>query len=415
MIPHLANQYLCTGCLACVDSCGQAALTKKNGEDGHIYVCYDETLCVGCHRCEKICPAINGERYASNEINDSQAYVAYCTEETLYERSTSGGVFAALARHIISHGGYVCGVVMEDNTAHHIVTSKLEDIPRMQGSKYIQSDMSGIYKRIAQLLKEERKVLFCGMGCQAAGVCSFFKNNRNRQNLYVVDMICGGVPSSLLVKKFMENEKEYSSLVGFRNKGEYVLSCLNRNGNLVYLSNKRTLPLMGFFSDLTKRYSCGNCQFVGIERLSDMTIGDYWGSKIDRQESVAIVHSEKGKALLKELDDVKSYPIDWRFVNDNYRCVIGKSYNNRRLQRKIMPWLFSHLSYASLCGLYGCTFQNPFLTMIFVYNRVVSKIQRFFIQRRKKIIVNRLQQNQFNKKLSAMSNYNGGGVNSRTS
>lgn len=308
----------------------------------------------------------------------------------------------------------MCGVVMEDNTAHHIVTSKLEDIPRMQGSKYIQSDMSGIYKRIAQLLKEERKVLFCGMGCQAAGVCSFFKNNRNRQNLYVVDMICGGVPSSLLVKKFMENEKEYSSLVGFRNKGEYVLSCLNRNGNLVYLSNKRTLPLMGFFSDLTKRYSCGNCQFVGIERLSDMTIGDYWGSKIDRQESVAIVHSEKGKALLKELDDVKSYPIDWRFVNDNYRCVIGKSYNNRRLQRKIMPWLFSHLSYASLCGLYGCTFQNPFLTMIFVYNRVVSKIQRFFIQRRKKIIVNRLQQNQFNKKLSAMSNYNGG-VNSRTS
>lgn len=413
MKPYLADNHHCTGCMACVDACAQHTLVKYMGADGLVYVKRNEEQCVGCHKCEKTCPVVNGERYASNELKDSQAYVAYCTEETLYKRSTSGGVFASLAKHIIKKGGYVCGVVMEDNKASHIVTSSLSDIPRMQGSKYIQSDMQGIYRQISELLKAGEMVLFCGMGCQAAGVCAYFKHNRNRQNLYVVDMICGGVPSSHLVDKFLENEKEYTSIVGFRNKGEYVLSCCNQQGELVYLRNKRTLPLMGFFSDLTKRYSCGDCQFAGVERLSDMTIGDYWGSTSERQESVAIVHTEKGRQLLKKLDNVKSYPIDWRFLNHNYRCVVGKSYNNRRLQRIFLPWIFRRLSYTSLCGLYGCTFKNPFWTIVFIYNRIVCKIQRFFIQREKKAIINKLQ-TQFKNKTPDMTDYNGG-AKSRTS
>lgn len=408
MKPILADQYHCSGCMACVDACSQNALEKYLGTDGFVYVKCDEVKCIGCHKCEKICPAVNSEYYASNELKDSQAYVAYCTEETLYERSTSGGVFASLAKHIIKQGGYVCGVVLENNHARHIVTTAIEDIPRMQGSKYIQSDMQGVYQQIGQLLKEGKTVLYCGMGCQAAGVCAYFKHNRNRQNLYVVDMICGGVPSSYLVDKFLENEKEITSLVGFRNKGEYVLSCRNQKDELVYLRNRRTLPLMGFFSDLAKRYSCGNCQFARVERLSDMTIGDYWGSASDKHQSVTIVHTDKGARLLKELDNAKSYPIDWNFLNFNYRCIVGKSYNNKRLQRIFLPWIFSHLSYSSLCGLYGCTFKNPFWTMIFVYNRVVNKVQRIFINREKKQIINKLQM-QHKVRKSAMSNYNGGG------
>lgn len=374
--------------------------------DGHKYVTIDNKACVGCLRCENVCPVVNENEYSSNSVNDSIPYAAYSKDDGIYSNSTSGGLFASLAIDFIRSGGYVCGVVMENNNAKHIITDNEGDVAKMQGSKYIQSDTKGLYSGIDELLKLGKKVLFCGMGCQAAAVCSFFRKSKYRESLFVIDMICGGVPSQVLVNKFIASDSRYRAIVGFRNKGKYVLTCLNNNGKLEQLSRERPLPLYGFFSGLTNRYSCGDCKFAGVERASDITIGDYWGDNSDIHKSVAIVHSPKGDKLLKNSSNLEIFKTDWRFLNYNYRAIIGKTYNNIRWQRKLMPWLFKNLSYKNICGFYGCHFRNPLLFLIFSCTKIESMLIRKFLRYRQVKIVNNIMKKY--DKVSALNWFRGG-------
>lgn len=379
---QLATLKTCTGCLACVDICPQQALTPYREKDGFVYVACDENKCVLCHKCERICPVANGMKYSSNTLTKSIPYSIYSTDKKSYDRATSGGAFIAIALNFIKSGGYVCGSVFtEDGEVRHIISNNIADIILMQGSKYIQSNTNGIYKRIKILLDKGNKVLFFGMGCQAAAILSYFHNNKSKEKLYVIDIICGGVPTILLAETFLKNEPEYTKIAGFRLKEEYILSCYTQNNKIVFLREKRTLPLYGFYSDLAKRYSCGNCKFCGIERLSDITIGDYWGGrgKDGIHKSVAVAHSEKGKEMLTNLEDVVINRIDWTFLRKNFRYAIGKNYNNSRIQRKMLPWLFNHLSYRALCGIYGCNLNNPFYLAVTAYNHFIAQMQRLYI------------------------------------
>ena len=391
----LANEKHCTGCCACVDSCSQNALSVYTAEDGHLYVTVDEAKCISCHKCEKICPVTNGIGYSSNVVKGAQPYSVVSTNEDLYAKSTSGGAFAAIATQFIKGGGYVCGAVFEANTVKHIVSNNLDDISRMQGSKYLQSSLEGVYKEISFLLKQGKKVLFCGMGCQGAAMYSYFSNNKNRSLLYIVDMICGGVPSSFLLKKYLENEKRFKQVVGFRKKGRYTLLCQNQKNEIEDLSYCN-LPLMGFFSGLTNRYSCGDCRFCGVERLSDITIGDFWeaAKTAKKQKSVAIVHTSKGDELLHNTQDIIIKTTDWNFIRNNYRCVVGKTMNNYRLQRRLLAWNFKHLSYKTLCGIYGCSTKNPIFIMLKAYNYFYRNMVKVYI----KIRLNNIMKTLSNKK-----------------
>lgn len=389
--PILANVRQCSGCVACVDACSKQALSTFMAEDGHIYVSCEENKCVLCHRCEQVCPAINGEEYSSNKRENALPYSVYSTDANVYDKSTSGGAFAAMAHQFIDDGGYVCGAVFDKNNVKHIVSNNHSDITRMQGSKYMQSSLVGVYSQIATLLKQQKKVLFCGMGCQGAAMVSYFRKNRNRDLLYIIDMICGGVPSSLLASTFLKNEPNYKQIVGYRKKDEYVLSCLNKNNEVEYL-HYRTLPIVGFGTGLTNRYSCSDCHFCGIERLSDITIGDLWGpmGKGSVHKSVAIVHTEKGKCLLDNSNGLYSESIDWAFIKYNYRCVIGKSVNRFRLRRRLLAWNFKHLPYPVLCGLYGCNVKIPIWIAYKAYGFIVSKIERLYISKQLTKILNKI-------------------------
>ncbi len=376
----LASAKTCTGCMVCIDSCPHNALTPYKAKDGFVYVKCDQEKCVLCHKCERACPVVNGGRYASNTPTRSIPFSLLRTNDESYQMSTSGGAFISLAQKFTKEGGYVCGSVFSpEGHPCHIISNDPAELSMMQGSKYVQSDTMGIYREIGRLIGKSKKVLFFGMGCQAAAILSYFHNNKNRERLYVVDIICGGVPTSLLVDTFLKNEPRFIKIAGFRKKEKYVLLCYDHNGNIEYLSDKKVLPIYGFYSDLTKRYSCGNCKFCGIERKSDITIGDYWGAGGDKQKSVAVAHTDKGLDLLSELDNVVIEKISWSFIKDNFRYVIGKNYNNYRLQRKMLPWLFENLSYNSLCGIYGCNLKNPFWIIIVAYNHLVGKIQKLYI------------------------------------
>jgi len=373
--PVLADFKSCTGCLACIDSCAKGALYKEIGTDGHIYVNCNTDKCVLCHRCENVCPVISNLQYSSNQLIDTLPYSAFSNNNDIYSNSTSGGIFADIAYHFIEKGGYICGAIFQNNSVRHIVSNNIEDISRIQGSKYMQSHMDSIYKDIDKILKTGKKVLFSGMGCQAAGVYSYFKKSKFRDNLFIIDIICGGVPTSLLVDTFLKNEREYSEIVGFRQKNKYDLSCRRVDDNgIEILNNKQTLPLYGFFGDLTKRYSCGDCKFCGVERLSDLTIGDYWGENSKIHKSVVLVHTLKGRKLLEISNDLNLKQIDWSFVKHNHRCVIGYSGSNCRLQRRLLSWNFKYLPYSVLKGIYGCKPKSLLWLPLNIYNIIYRKI-----------------------------------------
>lgn len=398
--PHLAEHKVCTGCMACVDSCNQHALKSYVGEDGHYYVKVDESKCIGCLLCEKTCPIVNELDYGESECADFYAAWNKNKEERL--RSASGGAFSAMAHYVLDHGGVVIGAAIENICdVRHIVVSDINNLSQLQGSKYTQSNTTGVYKKAFQLLKEGKTVLFSGIGCQVAGLLSYIGNKHYDGRLITVDLICGGVPSKRLIQKFIDNEPyQIKKIQSFRTKDTgwmprgfvYNLKVQDVDGNIHDYIGKNNLITTGFSKELTNRYSCYNCKFVGTHRLSDFTIGDLWGDKKYPQEhyngiSLIIAHNQKAPELLKEMAPfIQTFPYDYKLaVKSNYRIVDGKNVLGCLWERKYLATLFRRCSYSLLKKIYANDYPNysPWVIL-----KVIRKVFVIFIKVGKKARMN---------------------------
>lgn len=325
-IPQLAKKKECTGCLACVSSCPQGALSSYTADDGHVYVKINEEKCIGCKKCEIVCKN-SRNCFGNNNLFESKIYAAWIKDNVIRKKSTSGGVFAAMAKTVIEKGGVVVGSSLENRECRHILISKVEDIIKLQGSKYLASSMDGIYQEIEKKISKGL-VLFTGTGCQCAGVLTYFKNSKYKNNLITLDLVCGGYPSKILIDKFYEQHNDIDKIVSFRSKDKYILKVL-KDGKVVEFKEKN-LPLHGFNCELTNRYSCYNCQFAKAHRKTDITIGDLWNYNVFKEEhskgiSTIIVHSKRGEELLSD-SDVIIKNIDWSdSINYCKRIVWGKA------------------------------------------------------------------------------------------
>ena len=342
-MPKLANKYNCSGCLSCVDSCNTGALYSRWNEEGHLTYGFVADKCVECHRCERNCPAVNGYVHGSNELNLSTPYAAWCEDGTLRKRSTSGGVFAALAVTVLRKGGVVVGASMRNNEIKHTIIDKEEDLHLLQGSKYAQSDTTGTYRQVYEYLMKDRYVLFSGLGCQVAGLLNYLPSNKQYDKLFTIDLICGGIPSRALITKYLEHEKEtVMEIKTFRNKEEYELTVMTNEGvsRVVPLST-RPLPLCGFYTELTNKLICYKCKYVGAHRKSDITIGDLWGDNDFPDEhkkglSVVVTHSKKIEHLLKE-SPIEYHIIPWKgFLMNNPRMVYGNNILENSRERRLL-------------------------------------------------------------------------------
>jgi hypothetical protein len=243
--------------------------------------------------------------------------------------------------------------LLEGSRVKHIRIDNVDKLYSLQGSKYLQSDMRGVFKLIKHDLDSERIVLFSGTGCQVAAVLVYFKEHKNCDKLYTVDLVCGGVPSLLLLKSFIAHANPtFKAINSFREKEKYIFSYLDVNNNIVRLD--RALPLDGFKSCLTNRYSCYNCRFVGIHRKSDWTIGDLWGDRdgLSRSRSVCLCHNPRSINILLNLDGCIE-KIDWRFIINNPRIVNGVAPFAKRFERIYLSKIFSYLPYSIIKKIYG--------------------------------------------------------------
>lgn len=311
--PRLAHRDICTGCGVCAAVCPKDAVCmEEDKETGFFYPYVDMEKCISCQKCERICP-MKEERGDASRY--SEVYAANNRSKEVRLRSASGGAFSALAAGMLKYGGCVAGVAYaEHHTCRHVMIESKSELELLEGTKYFQSDMAGIYKTIRnQIRSRGRDVMFCGTPCQVGAVKKYAQENGIGEKLFLVDLLCRGVPSPYVYKKYVELlEKEYGKKVfnihmkektrGWNQIGTMVTF---EDGSQEYIAKKDSMFLKSFIeSDLSIRESCFHCKYKNIYREGDITIADFWGLKnnhlIDNKgTSLMIVSSEKGKKLFE--------------------------------------------------------------------------------------------------------------------
>ena len=304
----------CSGCSLCAFSCPTKALEMQQDFEGFSFPVLNNSLCVNCGKCAKVCPMDVFEK----NTDTPKAFAAYSNDKAVLKASSSGGIFTELAKKVISEGGVVCGVTIDENhKVKHIVIEKIEDIHLLQGSKYVQSDLANCLKELSSLLKQGKKVLFTGTPCQVSAV----KNTMNCDNLITVDLLCHGVPSQKLFDfyvKYLE-EKHGGKLVEivFRDKEKFGWSITQRykiekNGRVrtYYLERHTSEYFSGFLRNVTQRDACFNCPYTSLSRVGDITLADFWGVDKVRPDllnlegtSLILVNSENGEALISGISE----------------------------------------------------------------------------------------------------------------
>lgn len=326
---------LCTGCTACYNICPVKAISMKENEEGFLYPSVDYSKCIKCGKCISICPTINHK--LSNNDESVDVYVAYNTDEKIRERSSSGGVFTLIAENILNDGGIVYGVAFDDqwNVVHRRVDN-INDLDLLRGSKYVQSNLCDTYSRCVYDLKSGKKVLFSGTPCQITGLYSFLGKPYN--NLFTVDIICHGVPSPLVWRKYLSERFEVSNIksINFRSKtngwSNFSVKIEQRNKLNYEIKANEDVFMKGFLDNLYLRASCHNCRFKSVGRFSDITLADAWGVEEFKPElycstgtSMVLIQSERGKKLLNDISkylEISKVPVS---VVMKYNSAVNKS------------------------------------------------------------------------------------------
>ena len=300
----------CTGCLACVQACPKKVIRMGKDGEGFYVPQIEKSQCLHCNLCERTCPQLTPVA----QHTCLAAYAARCLDDLLLSRSASGGLFAALARHTLSGGGVVFGARMDaEGIVQTVGIAREADLPPLQGSKYVQSYTGTAYREAAAALHAGKRVLFSGTPCQIAGLYGYL--GQDDPNLITMDIVCHGVPSQDLYTKYrawLEKQKG-RPLVGWdfrcKERDNWGMNeKLTFTGRKQYIRSSLNPYTRAFMLGYTYRESCYRCRYACDKRVSDMTVGDYWGiEKVHpafyspKGVSLLLVNTPKGKSIMDTL------------------------------------------------------------------------------------------------------------------
>lgn len=297
----------CTGCFACYNICPKKAIKMEEDEFGFVYPKIDKELCINCDLCKKVCPSLN----PIDKKNPKTAYAMWNNDNEIRENSTSGAAATTLYTHILEQGGVVYGADnINDKAFKFIRIDNISELHKLKGSKYVHCYIDDIYSKVKNDLKEEKKVLFIGTPCQVQGLKKYLQ--KDYSNLITIDLICHGVPSQKFLKEEIESligNKEINK-VTFRDKSGFNFRLI-KDDKIVYetlVSNSSYY--MAFMKGTIYRENCYTCPYATKERVSDITIGDFWGidnqkfsKEINKGISLILPMTEKGFNLINEIKD----------------------------------------------------------------------------------------------------------------
>lgn len=308
----------CTGCFACMNRCPKDAISCVTDDLGRTLPQISPDKCVSCGLCKKVCPQVNAVPFRV----PITCYAAQRNDDKKRIKSASGGIGAVLAEEIINAGGVVYGSAVKDGKVIHMRAETFEEVELFRGSKYVQSYIGNCFKDVQEQLKSGKKVLFIGTPCQIAGLKSFL--GKECANLFCVDLICHGTPPMKYLEQHLNHKAGTSDAdyITFRcGENDYHLIAV-KNGKIIYKKDKlHDSYYSSFYSGLISRENCYSCTYSKQERVSDMTIGDFWGlnrstlkTKQNGNISVILVNSVKGSRLF---DSIKSELVfEERTVNE---------------------------------------------------------------------------------------------------
>ena len=289
----------CTGCFSCVYKCPKNCISIISDSLGNRVPQIDYGKCIDCGVCYSVCQIVIELPF----YNPVKVYAAWNKNMEKCLESSSGGIAAIASEYMINQGGIVYGCTFNAGfQIAHVRCSTLSEVYRLKGSKYVQSDIREVYSSIQKDVKSKRKVLFIGTPCQVAGVQSVFGSYNE---LYTIDLICHGTPS---LKLFMESiPKEIFNYnidkIVFRHSNVYKREFIEQNRVVYTCPLKKDLYMKGFFTGLFYRDSCYQCKYAELRRVSDITLGDFWGIanllNIDVSHGVScvLINTDKGRCL----------------------------------------------------------------------------------------------------------------------
>lgn len=310
----ICDKRKCTGCTACMNNCPKGAISMIEDEDGFKQPVIDQSKCINCGLCQRTCPVLN----TSKNESKNKSYVGYAKDKKYKEHSSSGGIFTVIAEKVLLDGGIVIGASFENNKLKHICIDSVNDLYKLQGSKYLQSDLNNVFITIKENI-DSRKILFAGTPCQVAGLKAYLK--KDYDNLITIDLFCHGVPSPKLFDKYVkELEKDNNDELikyDFRDKSTgwdtYSNKAIFKNKEIKELNIDNDYMKL-FLSDNALRESCYNCNFKLGNKYSDITLGDFWGvnsyyPEMYNKEGVSaiIINTDKGLDIFNNISTKLEY------------------------------------------------------------------------------------------------------------
>ena len=327
-IDLLNKHYKCTGCRMCEQICPVKAIDMKENEEGFYEPIINKEKCIKCGLCFRRCPQLNNVEIVE-KMSEPKAFAVKNKNIEVQKKSSSGGVFSVLANYILENNGAVYGASFNEKfKLEHIRIEKKEDLYKLRGSKYLQSNTQNTFELVKKDLKNNKKVLYVGTPCQIAGLRQYLESDY--ENLLLVDLLCHGVPSQKLFDEYRTwlEKRNKSKIISydFRNKEKsvwefgYIPKVDFENGKIKNIYGDLDIYLKSFLNGSTLRESCYDCKYAKKERISDITIGDLWGvSKVypklydEKGISLALINTSKGKMAINSIQDdlfIKEVKID---------------------------------------------------------------------------------------------------------
>ncbi len=310
----------CCGCYACKEVCPTDAIRMIQDKEGFYYPNVNKEKCIHCGLCERVCVKRENSQIVSYEADYPKVYSAINKDEGARMASTSGGVFHVLSKYAIEQQeGIVVGVKFDrDMNAVSALASTMKDVKAFYGSKYVKSEIDGVYAKVREQLNTGKFVLYSGLPCECAGLKAYLR--KDYDNLFLCEILCHAAPSPKVFKTYLKflsiKYKSPITNVVFRDKrnGWLIHKCSMviefQDRKPLVVNSRRNNYFRNFLLDNIGRPGCSKCSFVGRKRVGDITLGDFWGIHHideemfdDKGTSAIMVNTKKGGKILEEIKD----------------------------------------------------------------------------------------------------------------